>query len=161
MLEENAIVVDMKDDLAMLEVVRRTPCGLCGQTRGCGISVWGRLSGHHNNVFKAQNQINAQIGDNVVVGINEHALLMNAFFLYGIPLLTTLCGALAGAALQNESSTIADRHAVFGALIGLISGLLWLKLRSVNQRFNAGHQPIILRIGAANSIQNKCNKSSQ
>ena len=37
MIEESAIVVGLEQNAAMLEIVRRNPCGLCGQTRGCGI----------------------------------------------------------------------------------------------------------------------------
>ena len=79
MIEENAVIVGLENNLAMLEIIRRTPCSLCGQTRGCGISIIGRLFRHRNNVFKAINSVNATMGDEVVVGINEQALLMSAF----------------------------------------------------------------------------------
>jgi sigma-E factor negative regulatory protein RseC len=158
MIEESAVVIDLKNDMAMLEVTRRTPCGLCGQTQGCGISIWGRLFGHRNNVFKAINQINASIGDNVIVGINENALLMSALTMYGIPLLTTLAGALAGASFPTENNILADRYAVIGALTGLMLGLLWLKIRNSGQNSNAGYQPVILRVGAPGSVQLKCNR---
>ncbi|MEQ1602437.1 MAG: SoxR reducing system RseC family protein [Methylophilaceae bacterium] len=161
MIEENAIVVDLENDMAMLEVIRRTPCGLCGQTRGCGISLWGRLFGHRNNVFKAINRVNARIGDNVIVGINEQALLMSALTLYGIPLLTTLAGALVGAAFPGENSLLADRHAAFGALAGLVAGLLWLKVHSSGLGLNSNYQPVILRVGASGSIQLNCTNSSK
>ena len=45
MIKENAIVVSIDKDVASLEIVRNKPCGLCGQSRGCGISIWGRLFG--------------------------------------------------------------------------------------------------------------------
>src|SRR5687768_13337053 len=94
MIEENAIVISLEQDMALLEVVRRKPCGLCGQTRGCGISLWGRLLGHRKNIFKAVNQIDAKPGDSVVVGVEEQALLMSSLTFYGIPLFTMLTGAL-------------------------------------------------------------------
>ena len=97
MIEEHAIVVDVRKDEAMLEIVRQRPCGLCGKTRGCGISLWGKLF-NHTSVFKADNRIGATVGDNVVVGVEEHALLRNSMSIYGIPLAAVLAGALLGMA---------------------------------------------------------------
>src|SRR3546814_10370195 len=56
-------------------VIRRTPCGLCGQTRGCGVSLWGKVFRHRPHIFRAANQVKARTGDLVIVGIEEQALL--------------------------------------------------------------------------------------
>ena len=69
MVEEQAVVVDIDNEDAMLEVIRRTPCSLCGQTRGCGVSLWGKLFRHRPHIFKAANQVKARVGDLVIVGI--------------------------------------------------------------------------------------------
>ena len=91
MIEQHAIVLTLEfaaletegpthqsatnQSIATLEIVRQTACGLCGQTRGCGNSLWGKLFGHKSANFKAQNQINAKVGDHVIVGIDESALM--------------------------------------------------------------------------------------
>lgn len=150
MIEEHAVVVGVEQDVAMLEVVRRTPCGLCGQTRGCGISLWGRLFGHKPNIFRAVNQINARVGDSVIVGIEEQALLRSALTVYGVPLLAMLAGALlAGAVFPGDALEIshADRNAVIGAAAGLILGLLWVKGHVAGRSLDARYRPVILRAG--------------
>lgn len=53
MIEELAVVVGTDGDKAMLEIVRSKPCGLCGRTRGCGMSLWGRLLGHRTQDRKS------------------------------------------------------------------------------------------------------------
>ena len=150
MIEEHAVVVGIEQDVAMLEVVRRTPCGLCGQTRGCGISLWGRLFGHKPNIFRAINEIYARVGDSVIVGIAEQALLTSALTVYGVPLLTLLAGALlAGVIFPGDGLEIshADRNAVIGAVVGLVLGLLWVKGHVTWRSLNPHYRPVILRAG--------------
>lgn len=150
MIEENAIVVGVEKDEATLEIIRRTPCGLCGQTRGCGISLWGRLFGHRKNIFKAVNQINAKVGDSVIVGVEEQALLFSSLMVYGIPLVSMLAGALLVSSIfagdsNHVSAGYTDLYAVMGAIAGLIIGLLWLKGHATGRALDARYQPVILR----------------
>ncbi len=126
MIEERAVVVDVDQGQAILEIVRARPCGLCGQTRGCGISIWGRLLGHRANVFRADNQINARTGDQVVVGIDERALMASSLAAYGVPLFSLLIGAALGGSFASAPS-YADAYAFAGAGLGLLLGLLWLR----------------------------------
>lgn len=67
MIEEYAIVTKSAATSATLEIERRTACGLCGQKRGCGNATWGKMLGHDSHDFTAENQINAKVGDTVVV----------------------------------------------------------------------------------------------
>lgn len=158
MIEEHAVVVGVEQDSAMLEIVRRTPCGLCGQTRGCGISLWGRLFGHRSNIFKAMNQINAKVGDSVIVGIEEQALLRSSLTVYGVPLLAMLAGALLGGGVFAGDANHADGYAVFGAVAGLVLGLLWLKGHAAGRSLDAHYRPVILRAGDQGVINVKCER---
>jgi len=80
MIEEYAVVLHCKQDVAELEIERRTACGICGQKRGCGNATWGKLLGHKSHTFQAQNTIDAKVGDNVIVGIDEQVALKSVFF---------------------------------------------------------------------------------
>lgn len=153
MIEEQAIVVGLDGDQAMLEIVRNKPCGLCGQTRGCGISIWGRLLGHRNNVFRADNQINAQAGDTVVVGVDEKAFLTSSMVVYGVPLILLLSGAVLGGALLPVSLA-ADFRSVIGAAVGLSLGLLWLKGHAFGRSPSMRYRPVILRRSEARIVEN-------
>lgn len=158
MIEEHAVVIGVERELALLEVVRRTPCGLCGQTRGCGISLWGKLFGHRGNVFRAVNGIGARQGDNVIVGVDERALLTSSLVAYGVPLFGVLIGALLGSVLGGEAAP-RDLYAVVGAAIGLALGLLWLKAHAAGHHLDPHYRPVILRPGeadASNPVQWKC-----
>lgn len=157
MIEEQALVVGIEQDKALLEIVRRTPCGLCGQTRGCGISVWGRLLGHRNNVFQAVNQLNARVGDQVVVGVDEKALLASSLAVYGVPLALVLAGAAIGTLLAPSGG---DAWPLAGAGLGLVAGLLWIKGHATGRGLDARYRPVILRPADTHSQIQICRRGN-
>ncbi|HOY70073.1 MAG TPA: SoxR reducing system RseC family protein [Methylotenera sp.] len=122
MLEEYAVVTACQGNEATLELERRTACGLCGQKRGCGNATWGKLLGHNSHNFTAQNTVNAQVGDSVVVGIEENAVLKTSFLLYGVPLLGLIVGTVvANAIFANQF------YVMIGAALGLFVSFMWVK----------------------------------
>lgn len=161
MIEEHAIVVGVESDMATLEVVRRTACGLCGQTRGCGMSIWGRLLGHGPRVFRAVNQLDAKVGDIVVVGIEENAVLSNSTMIYGIPLAAMLAGALLSGVMPSGSVGQRDAFALVGAVLGLVIGVAWVKAfmaGGTSRSLDARYQPVILRSGDSGVSIVKCER---
>lgn len=152
MVEEQAIVISTDQNQAALEILRNKPCGLCGQTRGCGLSFWGKLFAHRANTFKAKNHIEAKAGDVVVVGVEESALLFSAVAVYGIPLLFLLIGAFSGNAFGDGLH--ADRNSAIGAVIGLLLGYIWVKGHAQGRSLDARYSPVILRLAAVDSNLN-------
>ena len=155
MIEERAVILSLDNTLsdsnanttATLEIERKTACGLCGQTRGCGNSIWGKLFAHQSTAFKAQNRINAKVGDSVIVGINEKALLKSAMLLYILPLATMLIGAI----LAKQFSAT-DLSAMLGAAAGLVLGLLWVKGHTMSSNYFKLQQPVILRLATDEAV---------
>ena len=150
MIEQRAVILSLQSEpsqtqtIATLEIERIIACGLCGQTRGCGNSIWGKLFGHQTAAFKAQNRINAKVGDSVIVGINQKALLKSALLLYILPLVTLFVGAILASQLwQTDGSTM------LGAAIGLVLGLLWVKGHTMSNRYFSLQQPVILRLASS------------
>ncbi len=149
MIEERAVILSLDNlsgdsssySTATLEIERKTACGLCGQTRGCGNSIWGKLFAHQSTAFKAHNRINAKVGDSVIVGINETALLKSALLLYIVPLVTLFIGAILAAQFKQS-----DASEMIGAAVGLVLGLLWVKGHSISNSYFKLQQPVILRL---------------
>lgn len=145
MIEEYAIVIEQKNTQATLEIERRTACGLCGQKRGCGNATWGKLLGHKSHSFTAENPVNASVGDSVVVGINEQAVLHSAFYLYVVPLIGLFVGTVVTDYFFSN-----QLYVVVGATLGLVLGFLWVKGHMIG-RNNSGvaygekYQAVILR----------------
>lgn len=148
MIEERAVILSLVPNplvdtstIATLEIERKTACGLCGQTRGCGNSIWGKLFAHRSTAFKASNSIQAAVGQSVIVGINERALLWSALLLYILPLVTMLIASIL--AMQWSDS---NGMAMLAAVAGLALGLLWVKGFTATHQYFLLQQPVILRL---------------
>jgi sigma-E factor negative regulatory protein RseC len=145
MLEQHALVLAVHQQQAQVEVVRSKPCGICGQTRGCGASIWGRLFGHQTVTFSVDNSLQARAGEMVIIGIQDGAVMASAWQAYGWPLLLTMLGALAGTNWLQFSSQ-ADINAFIGAAIGLLIAFVLLRWRSRHPALHQRFQPQMLKI---------------
>jgi sigma-E factor negative regulatory protein RseC len=148
MIEEYAIVTKCVGSQATLEIERRTACGLCGQKRGCGNATWGKLLGHDSHNFTAENSVNANVGDSVVVGVDEQAVLNSALFLYVVPLAGLLIGTLVSDYLFKNQF-----YVIIGAVLGLLLGFFWVKGHLIGRdksgiAFSKKYQAVILRLAA-------------
>lgn len=150
MLEERAVILAVEQDvdgqsIARLEITRKTACGLCGQTRGCGNSLWGKIFAHKSGSFMAQNAIRAQVGDGVIVGIDESAVMKSALLLYMLPLAVMFAAAILASGLTTSPLAV-----LLAAVAGLALGLLWVKAHTiVGKSYFMGQQPKILRLDNA------------
>ena len=146
MIEEYAIVTGNAESCATLELERPTACGLCGQKRGCGNATWGKFLGHKRHEFIAKNPINAKIGESVIVGIDEQIILNSVFFLYIIPLLGLLLGAVFADMFFKS-----QLYVLLSSVSGLILGFLWVKgyltgnSGGVKKVLKSNYQAVILR----------------
>jgi sigma-E factor negative regulatory protein RseC len=133
MIEEYAIVTAVRDNHASLVLERRTACGICGQKRGCGNATWSKMVKSQPHEFTAHNAIHAQVGDAVVVGMDENAVLRSVGFLYVAPLLSLLLGALLADYLFTNQF-----YVMLGAAIGLLSGFYAARYFAMSN--SANHQ---------------------
>jgi sigma-E factor negative regulatory protein RseC len=155
MIEEQAVVIRVHGASADLEIERSSPCGLCGATRGCGISLWGTLFGNRRRSFAVANDLGVVEGDHVVVGVNEGVLLAGSLSAYLVPLVLVCIGALGGAALA-QSRTTSDFYAVVGALTGLLLGLVWVRFVTAAGSAQHGlYRPVMLRRADFNSVRQR------
>jgi sigma-E factor negative regulatory protein RseC len=152
MIEEQAIVVELQGERALLEIERSRPCGICGATRGCGLSIWGRFFSRRSNKFSAANQIDAKVGDRVVVGVEEGALFSSAMISYVLPLSLLLGGALLGASFATITPA-RDLCAAVGAFVGLFAGLLLVKFYSAGRQQSGRYSPVMLRKATAEPVR--------
>jgi sigma-E factor negative regulatory protein RseC len=157
MIEEQAIILstdktDVELPFATIEIVRKTACGLCGKTRGCGNAIWGKIFSHQSTSFRAENKIDAKVGQNVIVGIDEKALMKGALLLYLVPLVFMFTGIILLSYLFN--SDFAD---MLGAFIGLLLGFIWVKGHVEGKSHYQKNQPKILRLAVPDSEINIIN----
>ncbi len=146
MIEEYAIVTAVREGQASLILERRTACGLCGQKRGCGNATWSKMLKSQPHEFTAHNAIQAQVGDAVVVGMDEKAVLRSALFLYVVPLISLLIGALLADYLFTNQLVV-----MLGAALGLLAGFYAMRRYLMGagasaEAYSLSYQAHILRL---------------
>lgn len=146
MITENAIVISVENDQTWIETQRKSVCGQCSASKGCGTSVLSKVLGNRLSKMKAINKINAKVGDEVVVGLNEKSLLKGAFMIYMMPLLFlfsfSIVGQLISNNLQIENSELLI---IVFAVLGFYLGMKRVKSFSKSIEKNEDYQPVILR----------------
>jgi sigma-E factor negative regulatory protein RseC len=146
MIEETARVVSVDREFALVETEQRASCGSCQSQSSCGTSLLAGLFKRRHNQLKVLNPVYAKPGEQVIIGLQEQALLKISVLAYLLPLLTMILGAtltqgLAGYLILSTG----ELPQVVGGLLGLIGGLYTLKTLAQKRRHDPGYQAVILR----------------
>jgi len=145
MIEEPAIVIESRGDLARVETQRKTTCGGCAATNTCGTSVLAKVFGQKRTILTVRNPIGADAGEQVILGLPEASLPKASFLLYILPLLSLLIFSLLGEwAWGLFFATSTEPAAIVCGLLGLLMGLKGVGLYTRNNT-NQKYQTVILR----------------
>jgi sigma-E factor negative regulatory protein RseC len=134
MIEQRARVVGTEGGFALVEAAPSGGCSSCGVQGGCGVSKLGKLLPQRSRVLRVPNELGARPGDEVTLGVADHALLASAAAAYLPPLAGLLAGALLAAALSPD-----DLMAMLGAGAGMLIGLVGSRLNA--RRWQQRHAP--------------------
>lgn len=142
MIEESGRVVAVDGAFAWIETRRKTACGSCSAKAGCGTSVLDKVFGQRMNRIRALNQVEARVGDEVIIGLSESALVRGSFAVYATPLV----GLFAGAGLATAwSGADGEGLAILGGVLGLAAGFLVVRRFSRRIQTDRNYQPVVLR----------------
>lgn len=144
MLEAEGIIVSASPEETWVETSRASACGSCSSKAGCGTTTLNQMLGSKSSVFKVLNPIGARVGERVVIGLEEGALLKSSALVYVLPLALLLAGAMLGSLLAPVQAE-PDAYAAGGMLAGLLAGFFLLKGISDRSKHRAEFQPVILR----------------
>jgi len=143
MLEAEGVIVKIGQEGVFVETSRASACGSCSSKEGCGTSTLSQLLGNKASTFQVLNPIGAALGERVVIGMEEAALLKSSLLMYLVPLAFLLAGAILGGWLAPVR--LQDAYALGGMFVGLALGFVALKLISASAGTNSQFQPVILR----------------
>jgi len=121
MLKESGTVVAVESDGVWVETLQLSACAGCRARHGCGQKVLASAESRQTRIKalfgESFNGPMPELGQTVVIGVDEQAMLRGALFSYGFPLLTMLLLTALGAVL-SASEGLAIVAAVFGLLLG-------------------------------------------
>ena len=122
MITETGKVVALKGDGAWVQTIRTSACQSCAARNGCGQKVLAAASAGRANQILVTNSVNARVGDEVTIGIDERALLGASILVYAVPLILMVLASILGHQLSGGSDGIAMLAAVAGLALGFFAG---------------------------------------
>ncbi len=143
MIEERVQIVESHGAYAhVVPTSLGSGCSACAASGGCGLSTLSRwVEQRQSATFRVRNPIGAQPGDIAIVGIRESTFLKGALQMYLLPLMSLLLFAAGATALFGPDHEVAVSLA---GIVGLVSALGWLKLKS--RRSRASDLPTLQRL---------------
>jgi len=149
MLEETARVVSIEAGEVWVETERRSTCSSCAVEKGCGTATLAKVLGQRRTLVRVLTDLPLAVGDHVVIGIREQALLRGSLAVYAVPLLLLLAGAVIGELGAGQGLWgSAEAASLLLGLAGLVAGLLWLRRFSSRIHHDVNYQPVVLRRSA-------------
>ena len=121
MIEEQATVVAIDHDNITVTSLIKSACGGCQQVDNCGSGQVAKAFPQKKLSLTLKSSLALELGDNVVLGLNESALLQSAWQVYLWPLLGLLIASWLGQWFVVNSIL---PHEIFAILLGLAGGFL-------------------------------------
>lgn len=142
MIEETGEVLAVQSDGVLVQTVRQSACSSCTAAKGCGQKLLASVGQGQRFEVLAENpmKLSVEVGDQVVLGLAETALLKASMLAYLLPLLL-----LAIFASLAEWLAAPEWVVVIAAIGGLAAGLFAMKWR-VSGPACEEYQPQILRL---------------
>ncbi len=139
MIEDIGRVVKVDGDQAYVEVERTSACASCGLQEAEELTAGGKV------VFEAYNMADATIGDRVRVQVRTGTVTKASLYIYGIPVLFLMIGAVAGAyaatILKRSTDTMSALFSIGGLIIGFI--ILFLLRKRSNK---TEYMPVVVEV---------------
>jgi len=136
--------MSIEGDQLVLEAETRSSCQSCEVKSGCGTSVLAKWVGKKFTRFQAKNTVQASVGDQVVVGLSESALLQGSLAIYFLPLLGMIVFALAADILLSPGGSH-DLIVALSAFAGFAVALVVCRSYLANNRLKEDLTPVVLR----------------
>ena len=148
MIFETGIVVGKANSSVMVETIQKTACDSCAAQPGCGHSVLSKLTGNSVRIRALMGEFNTNevaLGQSVTIAIPDHVVVKGSLFVYLVPLLGSLIGAWAVGSF--DKGVALDLMSIMGAAFGLISGGIFVRVRSRKSQDESESNPILYDVG--------------
>ncbi len=146
MIEKPGVVIQVEDQFAIVQTLADSSCQHCVNHQGCGMANLTSMLKPKYGTVRVVNQLAAQVGDQVIIGLEENALLKTALVFYLLPLLGLFSGAIGYEGIivimqwpRQEILTI------MASLLGLWMGLLQAQRINAKIGKDTRYYPIILK----------------
>tara|TARA_R110000737_G_C14322898_1_gene440001 strand:- start:52 stop:528 length:477 start_codon:yes stop_codon:yes gene_type:complete len=145
MIEEQATVVAIDNDNITVTSTIKSACSGCQQVDNCGSGQVAKAFPQKRLSLTLKSSLALELGDNVVLGLNESALLQSAWQVYLWPLLGLLLASWFGQWLYIGGILTHEIFAIFLGVIGGYCGFTLAKRQQIKSATCAKLAPKIMR----------------
>jgi sigma-E factor negative regulatory protein RseC len=145
MIEESATVVAIEKDNITVTSEIKSACSGCQQVDNCGSGQVAKAFPQKRLSLTVKSTLPLQLGDKVIIGLNETALLSSAWQVYLWPLFGLLILAWFGQWLVNTNIVGHEGFAILFAMIGGYVGFLLAKNQQSKREYCTELSPKIVR----------------
>ncbi|MFT5708208.1 MAG: sigma-E factor negative regulatory protein RseC [Oceanospirillaceae bacterium] len=143
MIEEKALIVAVSENEVTIAATRNSACGQCASKSDCGqssIAQWA-ASKMVNIEVRRPIDLALEVGDTVLVGINEKSFLKASLLLYFFPLV----GMFVAAAVATSVSAL-EWQVIVSAFVGLFCSFYLVRFISKKLEQRSIYQMLILDV---------------
>jgi sigma-E factor negative regulatory protein RseC len=128
MIAQQGRIESIDGDEALVRIGGRSGCPACDEGKGCGAGIFGRLLRNKAVSVRSDNEIGAQVGEVVQLGIAEGIFVSLVLRLYALPVLAGLLGIAFGFTVATRSGLGAFASDTVSLVVGVAAAglsLLW------------------------------------
>jgi sigma-E factor negative regulatory protein RseC len=141
MIEEPGRVVSLEEGAVWVETLRKSTCSSCSANAGCGQGLLDKLAiSSPRGTVRALTDLQLAVGDSVVIGLGEDALVRGSLLVYVLPLLGLFAGALGA-----EYLALGEPLSIAAGVVGFVGAALFVRWRSQQSIADPALQPVVLR----------------
>jgi sigma-E factor negative regulatory protein RseC len=129
MIEQQATVIEIKDDTIWLQAERQSTCSQCQIKQGCGTGLLAKHVGQRFSKITVKKATGVSVGQQVTVEIPEQALLQGAALMYLLPL-----GLLFVFSMTARAFVLGEAVEIMMGVIGLSIGFICTRQRLKNNK---------------------------
>ncbi len=147
MICESGRVVEVEPGWVIVETIRTSACKSCSAKAGCGQGLLNSMSSGKRSWIRVSTKDFSElinVDDEVELVLPERVMLTGSFWVYLMPLLFLLAGAVLG----SYGAVPADKEtsAIIGSGLGFVIACLVLRWHAYIHRCNPEYQPRLQRI---------------
>ena len=129
MLEEKGTVVSLENGLIWVQTQVKTTCGSCKAKDNCATSSIAKAFSPKPNVISVKSDLPVEIGDSVVLGVEQNFVVLSAFYVYILPIVGFMLFAWMGEFLFGNTQLLGELTTVVLAFFGGWLGYLIARKR--------------------------------
>ena len=141
MATEEGIVIGIDALTALVKTKKSESCEGCASRKSCNV-----MGGSNDMEVEAINDVQARVGDRVILSFETASLLKATFFLYVFPIIFMFAGALAGQRMARGSNMDESVLSVVFGFIFFFVSIVIVKIKGNKMAGQNRYRPRIIRI---------------